>query len=95
MTLITEAGRRFADVAGELREVVVVSAGDVANMVVAGPAGVYVVGTGSVGVAQTFFVIGLIYFVVMMIAAFSYRIPHPAGNRPDGRRPTRPIGPRK
>jgi len=83
MTLITEAGRRFADVAGELREVVVVSAGDVANMVVAGPAGVYVVGTGSVGVAQTFFVIGLIYFVVMMIAAFSYRIPAP-GWQPAG-----------
>jgi hypothetical protein len=55
-------------------------------MVVAGPAGVYVVGTGSVGVAQTFFVIGLIYFVVMMVAAFSYRIPasgwQPAGWTP-------------
>ena len=83
VTLVTEAGRRFADVAGELREVVVVSTGDVANMVVAGPAGVYVVGTGTVGVAQAFFVIGLIYFVVMMIAAFSYRIPAP-GWQPAG-----------
>ena len=77
VTLVTEAGRRFADVAGDLREVVVVGAGDVANMVVAGPEGIYLVGTGTVGVAQTFFVIGLIYFVVMMIAAFSYRIPAP------------------
>ena len=83
VTLVTEAGRRFADVAGELREVVVVSTGDVANMVVAGPAGVYVVGTGTVGVAQAFFVIGLIYFVVMMVAAFSYRIPAP-GWQPAG-----------
>ena len=83
VTLVTEAGRRFADVAGELREVVVVSAGDVANMMVAGPEGIYLVGTGTVGVAQTFFVIGLIYFVVMMIAAFSYRIPAP-GWQPAG-----------
>ena len=75
--LITEAGRRFAEVAGELREIVVVGATDVASMIVPGPEGVYVVGTGSVGVAQTFFVIGLIYFLVMMISAFSYRIPAP------------------
>jgi MFS family permease len=75
--LITEAGRRFAQVAGELVEVVVVGAGDVANMIAPGPEGVYVVGTGTVGVAQTFFVIGIIYFAIMMIAAFSYRIPAP------------------
>ncbi len=75
--LVTEAGRRFAEVAGELVEVVVVGAGDVANMIVPGPEGVYVVGTGTVGVAQTFFVIGIIYFAIMMIAAFSYRIPAP------------------
>ena len=81
--LITEAGRRFAEVAGELREIVVVGATDVASMIVPGPEGVYVVGTGSVGVAQTFFVIGLIYFLVMMISAFSYRIPAPAW-KPEG-----------
>jgi len=52
-------------------------------MMVAGPEGVYVVGTGSVGVAQTFFIIGLIYFAVMMIAAFSYRVPAP-GWKPEG-----------
>jgi MFS family permease len=44
---------------------------------------VYVVGTGSVGVAQTFVVLGLIYFVVMLAAAFSYRIP-PEGWKPPG-----------
>ncbi len=81
--LVTEAGRRFVEVTGELREVVVVGASDVASMIVPGPEGVYVVGTGTIGVAQTFFVIGLIYFVVMMIAAFSYRIPAP-GWKPAG-----------
>ncbi|HSG64371.1 MAG TPA: OFA family MFS transporter, partial [Gammaproteobacteria bacterium] len=75
--LVTAAGRRYAEVAGELREVVVVGANDVANMLVPGPEGVYLVGTGSAGVAQTFLAIGLIYFAVMMLAAFSYRIPAP------------------
>ncbi|MGB8276220.1 MAG: OFA family MFS transporter [Alphaproteobacteria bacterium] len=75
--LKTEAGRRFAEVAGQLREVVVIGANDVASMLVPGPQGVYVAGTGSVGVAQAFFTLGVIYFVVMMVAAFSYRVPAP------------------
>jgi MFS family permease len=77
VNLITESGRRFAEIGGELREVVIVGANDVASMLVAGPQGVYVVGTGSAGIAQTFVTIGVIYFAVMMIAAFSYRIPAP------------------
>ena len=81
--LITEAGRRFAEIAGEMREVVVVGANEVASMIVPGPEGVYVVGTGDVGVAQTFFALGVIYFTVMMIAAFSYRVPAP-GWKPAG-----------
>ena len=75
VTLITEAGRRFVQQAGEQIEVVVVGANDVASMLVPGAEGVYVVGTGSTGVEQTFIVLGLLYFVVMLIAAFSYRIP--------------------
>jgi MFS family permease len=86
VTLTTENGRRFAEVAGSLREAVVVGANDVANMVVPGPEGVYLVGTGSVGVAQAFVALGLIYFTVMIVAAFSYRVPapgwHPAGWTP-------------
>ena len=81
--LVTQAGRRFAEAAGKLQEIVVVGAGDAASMIVPGLEGVYVVGTGTVGVAQTFFVIGLIYFIVMMLAAFSYRIPAP-GWKPEG-----------
>ena len=76
-SLTTEGGRRFAEVAGELREVVVVGANDVTNMIVPGPQGVYVVGTGNAGVAEAFLVLGLVYFAVMLSAAFSYRLPAP------------------
>ncbi len=75
--LITEAGRRFAEIAGELREVVVVGAAEVRDMTIAGPEGVYLVDTGATGVAEAFLMIGLIYLVVMLIAAFSYRLPAP------------------
>lgn len=84
--LVTEAGRRLAQVGGEMREVVVVGANDVAGMIVPGPEGVYLVGSGSVGAAQTFFTLGAIYFVVMMIAAFAYRVPA-EGWRPAGWQP--------
>ncbi|HEY5703331.1 MAG TPA: OFA family MFS transporter, partial [Gammaproteobacteria bacterium] len=84
--LITKAGKRFVEVAGQLREVVIVGANDVARMIEPGPEGVYVVGTGSTGVAQTFFTLGIIYFVVMTLAAFSYRIPAP-GWKPEGWEP--------
>ena len=75
--LITEAGRRFAQVAGELREVVIVGAAEARDMTVAGAEGVYVVDTGAAGVAQAFVVIGIIYLMVMLLAAFSYRLPAP------------------
>ena len=81
--LLTQAGRRFAETANGLREVVVVGANDVASMLVPGAEGVYVVGTGQSGAAQTFFTLGLIYLVVMLVAAFSYRIPA-ANWTPDG-----------
>jgi MFS family permease len=73
--LVTQAGKRFADIAGNLREIVIVGANDVASMVVPGPEGVYLVGTGQSGAAQTFFTLGTIYVVVMLVAAFSYRLP--------------------
>ena len=81
--LVTEGGIRFANVAGRLQEVVVVSANEIDQMIVSGPAGVYLTGTGTVGVAQTFFTLGLVYFVIMMAAAFSYRLPAP-GWTPSG-----------
>jgi len=68
---------RFALVEGRLREVVVVSVSDQAGMLVSGPAGVYLVGTGTTGVAQTFTALGMGYALVMLLAAATYRIPAP------------------
>ena len=77
VVLKTEGGRRFAEVAGELREVVVVGANEVSQMLAPAVEGVYVVGTGRVGVAETFVVLGAAYFIVMLIAALLYRVPAP------------------
>lgn len=44
------------------------------------------VGTGATGVAETFLIIGIIYLVVMLLAAFSYRLPAP-GWQPAGWEP--------
>ncbi len=75
--LTTDEGRRFASVDGQSREVVVVGKNETSQMLVQVPEGVYVVGTGRTGVAETFFVLGLSYFLVMLVAAFSYRLPAP------------------
>ncbi len=75
VTLITQAGKRFAETASGLQEAVVVTASDISKMVVPGPEGVYAAGTGDVGVAGAFFTLGAVYFVVMMIAAFLFRVP--------------------
>ncbi len=84
--LITEGGKRFAETAAGLQEVVVITASDVARMIVPGPEGVYLAGTGDAGVAGAFFTLGVFYFAVMMIAAFSFRVPKagwiPAGWTP-------------
>jgi MFS family permease len=74
---VTEQGRRYAAVDGQKREVVVVAPTEVGRMIVKGEPGVYLVGTGDTGVAKTFFVLGVGYFTVIMLAAFSYRIPAP------------------
>ena len=83
VNLVTEAGRRFAEIGGALQEVVVIGANEVRDMTIPGPEGVYLVNTGAAGVAETFVIIGLIYLVVMLIAAFSYRIPAD-GWKPEG-----------
>lgn len=83
VSLVTEGGRRLAQLAGGSREVVVLGAEEAAamssNLGLSGDAaldaGVYAVGTGSTGAAETFFVLGALYFVVMLVAAFSYRVP--------------------
>ena len=87
VTLTTdESGRRLAEICGNLQEVVIVGANDIANMLVPGDAGVYVVGTGTVGVAEAFFTLGAVYFVIMLCAAFGYRVPR-EGWKPKGWEP--------
>ena len=81
--LVTIEGRRFAETAGGLREVVTVAAHDVPQMIVPGPEGAYLVGTGSVGIFGTFMVLGMAYFAVMIVAAFAFRTP-PPGWQPPG-----------
>lgn len=81
--LVTQAGRRFAEISGSLQEVVVVGAAEIRNMTAPGPEGVYLVDTGATGVAETFMVLGVIYLVVMLLASFSYRLPAP-GWKPEG-----------
>lgn len=77
VTLITEGGRRFAETANGKVEVVVATAKQAAALPGGGEAGVYVVGTGDTGAAMTFLTLGIVYFIVMNIAAFSYRVPPP------------------
>jgi MFS family permease len=81
--LITEAGRRYVERDGVRQEVVIVGPNDVATMIEPGPEGIYLIGTGSVGVAETFFSLAAIYVVVMLGAAFLYRVP-PPGWQPPG-----------
>lgn len=83
VNLITESGRQFAQTTTGKIEVVVATAAQAAELPHGGQAGVYVVGTGNTGAAMTFLTLGIVYFIVMMIAAFSYRVPA-KGWRPEG-----------
>jgi MFS family permease len=86
-SLTTEGGARFALVAGQLREVLIVGPNDVSQMLVPGPEGVYLLSTGRTGVAEAFLALGVLYLIVMILAACSYRIP--AENwRPKGWNPS-------
>lgn len=75
VNLLTEGGRRFVEVMGNKVEVVIATVSDMAKVPVPGPEGVYVVGTGDTGIAGVFITLGVVYFIVMTIAAFSFRIP--------------------
>ena len=93
--LVTEAGRRFAMVGGRMREVVAVSGQELAELPTGLAEGVYLVGTGSSGVAETFLTLGLVYLLVMVAAALAYRIPAPDWHPPhyDIKAAVRTIGP--
>ena len=75
LNLTTRNGVRFADMGGQLREVVVATVDKVDHA--------FLAGSGSTGIAAAFFTLGVLYFIVMIIAAFAYRIPAP-GWKPTG-----------
>lgn len=73
--LVTEGGRQFAELAAGRAEVVVATAKDAAMLPGGGEAGVYLAGSGDTGAVATFLVLGAVYLAVMLLAAFSYRVP--------------------
>ena len=81
---VVENGRVFAETASGKLEVVIASAKQAAAF--GGDAGIYVVGTGNTGASATFATLGIVYFIVMIIAAFQYRVPAP-GWKPAGFEP--------
>ncbi|CAA7620721.1 OFA family MFS transporter [Magnetospirillum sp. UT-4] len=91
LRIVTEAGKRFVEIGGVMKEVVVISAKEAAALPIPGAEGAYVVGTGSTGAAETFFLLGAVYLVVMLIAAFSFRVPA-AGWSPKGWTPPAEAG---
>ena len=86
VSMVTEGGRRFAEVAGQKVEVVVASASEAAQMSIPGDAGVYIVGTGNTGAGGAFLTLGIVYYIIMIIAAFQYRVPA-EGWMPEGYKP--------
>lgn len=90
---IQRDGQLYATTPAGEKLVVVISSDEAAKLPRKADAGVYVVNTGSAGVAETFVVLGVGYLTVMLIAAFSYRIP-PPGWKPDGWEPTAAAGQR-
>lgn len=70
-------GRYFAATKHGEQSVIVISEAETTTMPQPIKEGVYVVGTGSSGAAETFVVLGVGYFLVMLAAAFSYRLPAP------------------
>jgi hypothetical protein len=68
LQLITENGRRFVQTASGKIEVVIATAQQAEDF--GGDSGAYIVGTGNTGASATFMTLGIIYFVVMICAAF-------------------------
>ncbi len=81
--LITENGVRFVETAAGKQEVIVASAADLSSLGEGFLPGVYAVGTGNTGAFMTFLTLGILYLIVMLIAAMAYRVPA-EGWKPDG-----------
>ncbi len=95
LSVSTHEGARYAThpVTGENVNVVVANAHDMAHSLFPNlPEGVYAVGTGSTGIAETLATFGAVYFIVMATSALSYRSA-PANFAPAGwKRPVQAAG---
>lgn len=82
VTMVMQDGARYVETAQGLKEVVVATVSDLATIPGA-VEGVYLVGTGSTGVAPCFLALGAIYFTSMFTGAMLQRVPR-EGWRPEG-----------
>lgn len=103
VSLSTVEGKRFADInstsanpsatnsatGGSTRvEIVAITQSEASQLGPGMSPGIYVVGTGSVGAAETFMVLGSFYLIVIVFASMLYRIPA-VGWKPAGWDPGR------
>jgi hypothetical protein len=70
-------GRLYADVSGQLQEVVYANSADIAKLSYDLSEGYYVVGTGNTGAAKAMFVMGIGYLAIMLTSAYVIRRPAP------------------
>ena len=71
-------GKLFAEANGKLLEVVQAGATELAKIPYTLPEGLYVVGTGSTGAAESLAVMGATYSAVILASAMTLRKPHPS-----------------
>ena len=74
LDLVTEGGRQFAQVGGQLQEVVYASASELARLPFDGLAeGFYLVGSGSTGVALAYSTMGLTYTAITVASSLALK----------------------
>jgi hypothetical protein len=81
--LSTVDGKLFVNLNGEMVQVVQAMASDLAKLPYSLSEGLYVVGSGSTGAAETLAVLGAGYFAVILASSLALRTPHPSFT-PDG-----------
>jgi len=88
LDLVTEGGRQFAQVGGQLQEVVYASASELARLPFEGLAeGFYLVGSGNTGVALAYTTMGLAYTAIVLASSLALKRA-PPGFQPQGWTPS-------
>jgi MFS family permease len=71
-------GRLFTDIDGKMIEVINAGAAEIAKLPYDLQEGLYIVGSGNTGAAESLAVMGAAYFAVMAASAYAIRKPHPS-----------------